>query len=130
MYSLKKMFAGVTMLVVFASIASLSSCNASDSTKTHAEVAVEATIDPNTVFIDVRTPEEFASGHVDGALNIPVSEINAVQEHVADKDTPVVLYCRSGNRAGRALTAMQNMGYTDVVNAGGLQDARNLKKEK
>lgn len=130
MYFLRKVCTVMTLLVAVASVASLSSCNASDSTHTNADVAVETTIDPSTVFVDVRTPEEFASGHVDGALNIPVSDINTIHEHVVDKDTPVVLYCRSGNRAGRALKAMQNMGYTDVVNAGGLQDARNLKKDR
>ncbi len=106
----------------------LLSCNASDSTQNAtSETEQVNTTAENAVFVDVRTPEEFSSGHVDGATNIPVDEIERITEEIPDKDTPIVLYCRSGGRAGRALKALTTLGYTDVVNAGGVNDAKKLK---
>lgn len=70
--------------------------------------------------IDVRTPEEFATGHLKGAANIDVQAAD-FHERVGrlDPDTTYVLYCRSGSRAGAAAQMMTDMGFTDVVNAGG-----------
>lgn len=72
------------------------------------------------LLVDVRTEEEYASGHLDGALLIPYQQI--VQQFAArdiPKDQPVVLYCRSGNRAGIAERALREAGYTELFNAGG-----------
>ena len=75
--------------------------------------------------IDVRTPEEFATGHLDGAININFegadfeSEIQAL-DHAAN----YVLYCRSGNRAGQVLSYMQSNGFSGTItNAGSVADA-------
>ena len=80
--------------------------------------AVEAPAAP--LVIDVRTKDEYDSGHLEGALNIPHDvigpKIGAVTE---DKDREIVLYCRSGRRAGVALDALKALGYTNVTNAGG-----------
>lgn len=72
------------------------------------------------LLVDVRTEAEFASGHLDGALLIPYQQI--VEQFAARqvaKDQPVVLYCRSGNRAGVAESALRAAGYTQIFNAGG-----------
>lgn len=79
------------------------------------------------VIVDVRTPEEFAGGHVDGAVNIPVDRLPSELDRLAeltdgDKDEPVIVYCRSGARAGRAKTELLRSGYTQVTNLGGLDD--------
>ena len=79
------------------------------------------------VILDVRTPEEFAGGHVDGAVNIPVDELDAKLEEVesltgGDKNKPLIVYCRSGARAGRAKKKLLRSGYTQVTNLGGLSD--------
>ena len=72
----------------------------------------------NVLVLDVRSPGEFAGGHVDGALNLPVGELEArIAEVVPDKSTPVVLHCASGGRSATAFQAMSEMGYTELFDA-------------
>lgn len=74
------------------------------------------------LLIDVRTPAEFASGAIQGALLIPQQElVERIAAIAPDKGTPIVLYCRSGNRSGQAQDALKEMGYTQVINGGGYQ---------
>jgi phage shock protein E len=61
--------------------------------------------------VDVRTAEEFASGHVPGAINIPYDEIGKRASEIGPPSTPVVLYCRTGRRSGIAVEALQKAGY-------------------
>ncbi|WP_216077738.1 rhodanese-like domain-containing protein [Isoptericola sediminis] len=82
------------------------------------------TLDAGTTVIDVRTPAEFAGGHLEGALNIDVQSPDATQQLAElDPNGSYVLYCRSGNRAGAALDFLKAQGFEDVVNAGGVQEA-------
>jgi phage shock protein E len=78
-------------------------------------------------WIDVRTADEYASGHVGEAVHIPYEEIGVrISEVTTDKDAEIYVYCRSGRRSGIAKAALDEAGFTRVVNAGGLEDA--LKK--
>ena len=80
-----------------------------------------------TAVIDVRTPAEFASGHLEGAVNIDWEGTDfAGQVAALDKNGTYVLYCRSGNRAGQALDAMTSMGFAHLNNAGGVDNASTL----
>lgn len=77
--------------------------------------------------IDVRSPEEYAEGHVPNAINIPVSELSArlaeVDKLVAgDKTRPVVVYCAAGGRAAKAKAQLDAVGYAQVINGGGVDD--------
>lgn len=84
-----------------------------------------------TVVIDVRTPSEYAQGHVDGALNIDHSEIgNRIGEAKVAKDDTIILYCRSGRRSAAALDTLQKMGFTQVQNYGSLDEARQKLQRK
>ena len=75
---------------------------------------------PGTLRIDVRSSGEFASGALPGAKLIPHGDIAArIAEVALDKNTPVVLYCRSGRRSSIAQDELQALGYTQVINAGG-----------
>lgn len=79
------------------------------------------------VWIDVRSPEEFATGHLAGATNIPHDEIaGRIAALVPDKSTEIHLYCRSGRRSGLAREVLLGQGYTKVTNDGAYED---LKKE-
>lgn len=69
--------------------------------------------------VDVRSPGEFASGHVEGARNIPVQEIDSRASEIP-KGKPVVLYCASGMRSGSAAAILRSKGRTDVHNLGGI----------
>lgn len=71
--------------------------------------------------IDVRTPEEFAGGAIPGAVNISVQTLpNRIGEVGDDKDTPVILYCRSGVRSATAGGILAKAGYTDIYDLGGI----------
>ena len=76
-----------------------------------------------TVWIDVRSPEEFATGHVLGAENLPHQDIvTLAAEQGYDKDDTLLLYCRSGHRAGIARESLLSVGFTNVQNLGGFDD--------
>jgi len=70
--------------------------------------------------LDVRTEEEYAEGHIDGSVNIPLNKINAVLNKYPNKKTPLFVHCRSGARSGQAVAYLQQMGYTNVKNIGGI----------
>lgn len=72
--------------------------------------------------IDVRTPDEFEDGHYEGAKNIPVNAIEKRIAEVGPKDKPVIVYCASGSRSAMAQAILKSRGFTDVTNAGGLED--------
>ena len=75
--------------------------------------------DEDALLIDVRTPLEFASGHVEGAMNLPLDRFVQNYANVApDKSKQIVLYCRSGARSGQAMQFLQQQNYEDVVNGG------------
>lgn len=69
--------------------------------------------------LDVRTQQEFAAGHIEGALNIPLQELQQ-RLHELPKDRPVVVYCRSGNRSSSAAKLLENQGYSAVHDLGGM----------
>ena len=70
--------------------------------------------------IDVRSPGEYASGHIDGARNIPLDQIAGRTKDVGRKDEPVVVYCRSGMRSAQAKSKLEAAGFTQVHNLGGM----------
>ena len=81
---------------------------------------MQAAQSPGTVIIDVRTPEEFASGHVKGALNIPVESADfAAQVSALDPATTYAIYCRSGNRSAVATAEMGSMGFAHLYDLDG-----------
>ena len=84
------------------------------------EGVAEAHATTGAVLIDVRTPQEFAAGHIEGAVNIPVSAIDQVARVVEDKATPLFVYCASGARSGSACQALARMEYTSAQNIGGI----------
>ena len=78
----------------------------------------------STVIIDVRTPEEFASGHLDGAVLMDLNGGQfAAELPDLDPDAEYLVYCRSGNRAAKAVEAMKQAGIANATNLGSLEDA-------
>jgi phage shock protein E len=72
--------------------------------------------------IDVRTPGEFAEEAFPGAVNIPLNTVADKLDELGAKDKPIGLYCASGARSAAAARVLKKAGFTDVVNAGGLDD--------
>lgn len=64
--------------------------------------------------VDVRTPAEFAQGHVAGALNIPFDEIGRRAAEIGPRETPILLYCRTGRRSGIAAETLRRLGYSKL----------------
>ncbi len=116
----------VLALVAVFAIAACDSDTSSDAPGAYtvsADKAVEMINAGDRTIIDVRTPEEFAAGHVAGALNYDVNGA-AFSDQIAelDPEEPVLVYCRSGNRSAQAASQMEDIGIGDIADAGGLAD--------
>ena len=72
------------------------------------------------ILLDVRTSEEYRGGHIPGSKNVPLQTIDKVDSVVENKDTALYVYCHSGARSRQAVSILQNMGYTNVNNIGGI----------
>jgi len=95
------------------SLLSFSVCSANVSNISQQELLKADT--NNLVIVDVRTPEEFKQGHVPNAINVPLSEIiDNPAILISSKEKPIVLYCRSGYRAGKAAVALDKAGYQSL----------------
>jgi rhodanese-related sulfurtransferase len=108
-----KVLAGA-MIALFA-VASLTACDGSDAIDMKSIAAV----------IDVRTPDEVATGHLHGSININIEGADfESQMNALDKTKNYVVYCRSGNRAGKAIDWMAQNGFTGkLINAGSVAEA-------
>ncbi len=74
--------------------------------------------------IDVRNPDEYNKGHVEGSLNIPHTEIlEGIKKYPISQDTPLIIYCVSGMRSKAACSTLKLAGFTNVKNAGTLRKA-------
>jgi rhodanese-related sulfurtransferase len=73
------------------------------------------------ILVDVRTPEEYAEGHIAGSVNIP---LQGLESRLAElpTDRPIVFYCRSGNRSAQAASILQGAGFAPVYDLGGIID--------
>ena len=78
--------------------------------------------DNNYVVIDVRTPQEFKSGHFKGSKNIPLNKISGTS--AISKDKTIITCCASGMRSGQAASILRNKGYQRVHNGGSWQSVR------
>ncbi len=76
------------------------------------------------VLLDVRTPQEYAGGHIPGSKNVPLQELEKALSVIPDKNAPIFAYCYSGARSRQAVSALQHMGYGTVTNIGGISDYR------
>ena len=82
-------------------------------------------MEANAVLLDVRTPEEHKTGYLEGAVLLPLAELESkIAGKVPVKNTPIYIYCRSGRRSGIAVEKLKAVGYTDLHNLGGLKDAQ------
>jgi len=90
---------------------------------TSAEAKALMDSETDYIILDVRTPEEFATGHIAGAILIPDYEIGEKAESVLpDKDQLILVYCRSGRRSKNAASELATLGYTNIKEFGGIID--------
>ena len=82
-----------------------------------------------TIWIDVRSSEEFQAGHLPGAHHIVHTEIaDKIAQVTQDKNAEIKLYCRSGRRSGLAEAELKKLGFTNVQNAGGYEALQSVVK--
>ena len=79
---------------------------------------------PDAVILDVREQDEYDAGHIPGAVLLPVGTIDeeTAVSVIPEKDTVVLVYCRSGNRSKTASHALADLGYTQIYEFGGIKD--------
>ena len=82
----------------------------------------ELLANPSTTVVDVRETGEFAGGHFEGAINIPLGIVPLRLDEFKAMYGPIVVYCRSGNRSGMAMSLLIQAGISEVYNGGGLND--------
>ena len=74
----------------------------------------------DAVLLDVRMPQEYRDGHIPGSQNVPLQQLDKVDEVADNMDTALYVYCRSGVRSRQAVSLLKAMGYTNVHNIGGI----------
>lgn len=72
------------------------------------------------VLLDVRTPDEYRQGHIPGSKNVPLQQLDKISSVAKNKEIPLFVYCYSGSRSRQATGMLQQMGYTNVNNIGGI----------
>lgn len=125
------------MIFLAFGVVGLSACGVTDndeSTTTQVEAVTYISVsgkeakqimekEKNYIILDVRTKEEFDAGHIPGAVLIPDYEIQQrAQKELTDKNQLILVYCRSGRRSKLASQSLADMGYTNVVEFGGIND--------
>ena len=107
----------------------LSSCGTSGgATNSYRQISMDEAVkmmkdEKNYIILDVRRPDEFAEGHIPGAINIPNEEIGTAEiAELPDKSQLILVYCRSGRRSKEASEKLVKLGYTNIVEFGGIQD--------
>ena len=114
------------LLSVFLAAILLAGCSAPKETASYRQISMDEAItmmeeESGYIILDVRTPEEFADKHIPGAVNIPNETIAAEEiPELPDKDQLILVYCRSGNRSKQASEKLATLGYTNVVEFGGI----------
>lgn len=106
-------------LVAISTIA-LGACSSSDASSSRVDAAVIA----ESMIIDVRTPEEYVAGHLDGATLIDIKDASFDAKMAElDPNASYIIYCRSGNRSAQAVERMKEAGFTNLTDLGSLENA-------
>ena len=116
------------ILPIFLAALLLTGCAAPAEEITYRQINMDEAItimeeESGYMILDVRTPEEFADKHIPGAINIPNETIGTEEiPELPDKDRLILVYCRSGNRSKQASEKLAALGYTNIVEFGGIND--------
>lgn len=88
-----------------------------DNNKDITKEDIDSYIKEGATIIDVRSPQEYREGHVDGAISIPDYQIKKeIEKHIPNKDELIVVYCSTGHRSQKAQQILEELGYTNVYN--------------
>jgi len=117
------------LLPFILSLMLLSACSAPSSSKDgYRQISMDEAVkmmrdEKDYIILDVRRPDEYAAGHIPGAINVPNEDIGTAEiAELPDKSQLILVYCRSGRRSKEASAKLVKLGYTNVVEFGGIQD--------
>ena len=112
---MKKTISTILVTVVLSACSAPKSAENKLNTMEEKQMSIKQEVAKGALMVDVRTPEEFASGSVKGAINIPLNEVESRINEFKGKPG-VVVFCRSGNRSGQAKEILENNGIKNVIN--------------
>lgn len=119
---MKVVVAGLFIVVSIVTFVSLQ-CSAKATAQSSVAASpylIERVANNDWLLIDVRSPQEFAEGHIPGAVNMPHDSINDyINDLEGHKDKPIIIYCRSGRRAQLAMKVLQDMDFSEVMHLEG-----------
>ena len=112
----------VPLLLVILLLAGCADTTGGENNATYKQITMSEAVEmmeseSNYIILDVRRPDEFAAGHIPNAVNIPNES-----DELPDKDRLILVYCRSGNRSKQASEKLVRLGYTNIVEFGGILD--------
>lgn len=116
------------LIFLMSAILLLSACTAANADAGYKQISTVEAItmmetEQDYIILDVRTQEEYAAGHIPNAICVPNESIDgSVIPALPDKDQLILVYCRSGRRSKEAAQKLADMGYTDIVEFGGIID--------
>ena len=114
------------LLLLFSLLLLLAGCSGNTADSSYQQITQEEAKEmmdtQNVVILDVREQNEYDGGHIPGAVLLPVGTIDeaAAAEVIPDKDSTVLVYCRSGNRSKTASSKLAELGYTNIYEFGGI----------
>ena len=121
---MKKLIPILLSALMFAGCAGTSN----NQTNTYRQITVDEAVtmmaqETDYIILDVRRPDEFAAGHIPNAINVPNESIGTSEiPELPDKDQLIMVYCRSGRRSKEASEKLVKLGYTNIVEFGGILD--------
>ena len=116
------------LICILLSVLVFAGCEAPPTESTYRQISMDEAVtlmaqEEGYMILDVRTPEEFAQGHIPGAINIPNETIGEEEiPQLPDQNQLILVYCRSGNRSKQASEKLALLGYTNVAEFGGIRD--------
>ena len=118
----------VSLLLVILFLAGCAETTGGENDATYRQITMSEAVEmmaseSDYIILDVRRPDEFAAGHIPNAVNIPNESIGADEiDELPDKNRLILVYCRSGNRSKQASEKLVRLGYTNIVECGGILD--------
>ena len=118
------------LMPIILSALMLTSCagTSNNQTNTYRQITMDEAVtmmaqETGYIILDVRRPDEFAAGHIPNAINVPNESIGTSEiPELPDKDQLIMVYCRSGRRSKEAAEKLVKLGYTNIVEFGGILD--------
>jgi len=116
------------LILMILSTGLLTSCSSSEIAASYRQISMDEAVkmmkeEKDYIILDVRRPDEFAEGHIPGAINLPNENIGSAEiPELPDKAQLILVYCRSGRRSKEASEKLVKLGYTNIVEFGGIQD--------